>query len=164
MAGIGPLQERGRCLGVAAPAADDTDARGLAISPNSFCTARLREPVEGGGAGGWFSLAKGVATRVWARGDGVGEEARDEEEEVERRGEEEEEDEGAGVERYLELTSRARRRGRGAVVVVMLSCGGGGGGMSAEATGRGNAQEEAAAAMGGGGSDRIGEGEVAVEA
>jgi hypothetical protein len=75
---------------------EETEDRGLApapISPNSFWTARLRERVVGGGIGGWFSLAKGVATRVWARGDGVGEEARDEE--VERRGEEE----GAGVER-----------------------------------------------------------------
>ena len=140
MHGVGPLaEERGWNLGVAAPAATEARGLGAPISPNSFCTARLRERVVGGGIGGWFSLAKGVATRVWARGDGVGEEARDEE--VERRGEEE----GTGVARYLELTSRARRRGRGSV--VRSGCGGGG--KSAAAAGCAGAEVEAAAAMGG---------------
>lgn len=117
--------ERGRCRGVVMEeeTEEETEARGLPISPNSFCTARLREVV-GGGIGGWFSLAKGVATRVWARGEGVGEEAREEVEEVERRGEEV--GRGPGVERYRELTSRARRRGRGPVAWS----GGGGGGKS----------------------------------
>ena len=67
---------------------EPTEARGLQapVSSNSFCTARLRATVPvGGGGGGWFSLAKGVATRWRPRGDGVGERDRVEEA-VERRG------------------------------------------------------------------------------
>jgi hypothetical protein len=128
-----------------------TEARGLhaPVSSNSFCTARLRATVPVGG-GGWFSLAKGVATRCRPRGDGVGERDRVEEEAVERRGVE-----GTGVVRYRELTSRARRRGRRSVVGGTGGGGGGGGIRSARGDGGASAAAAAAAAMDGGiGSER----------
>jgi len=126
---------------------EPTEARGLQapVSSNSFCTARLRATVPvGGGGGGWFSLAKGVATRWRPRGDGVGERDRVEEA-VERRGVA-----GTGVERYRELTSRARRRGRRSVVGG-TGGGGGGGGIR---SGRGDGGAAAAAMDRGIGAER----------
>ena len=145
----GPLAERGSGRGVAAAPPEElepTEARGLQapVSSNSFCTALLRATVPvGGGGGGWFSLAKGVATRWRPRGDGVGERDRVEEA-VERRGVA-----GTGVERYRELTSRARRRGQRSVVGG-TGGGGGGGGMR---SGRGDGGAAAAAMDRGGAAE-----------
>lgn len=102
-------------------------------------------PVGGGGSGGWFSFAKGVATRWRPRGEGVGERDRVEEA-VERRGVE-----GTGVERYRELTSRARRRGRRSVVGG--TGGGDGGGGIRSARGEGGAAAAAMDPIGDGGGD-----------